>query len=95
MDGLFLTTNNLIGTIAFFAGVVLLLSELLRKGLSRISFVAYACFVLSSIFLSDNVLFCILTIAGLSALFLILLYFYRREQKQLQKNKKEEDEDQP
>ena len=94
MDGLFLTTNSLIGTVAFFAGVVLLVCELLKKGLSRLSFVAYGCFVLSSIFLSDNVLFCVLTIAGLSVLFLILFYFYRQQQRQLQKNK-EEDENQP
>ena len=90
METLTLTTANLIGTIAFFAGVALLLAELFRRGLSKLSLVAYLCFVLSSILLAGSVLLCVLSIAGLSVLFWFLLYFYRREQKQLRKNKKEE-----
>ncbi|WP_353423437.1 hypothetical protein [Christensenella massiliensis] len=70
-----------IGTAAFFAGVVLLLVELARRGLTKLSALSYACFVASSIFLSNSILSCVLAIAGLSVLFGILLFFYRREQR--------------
>ncbi|MBC5648098.1 hypothetical protein [Christensenella tenuis] len=75
-----------IGTIAFFAGVVLLLIELLRHGLSKLSVFSYACFVLSSVFLSSSILMGAIAIAGLSVLFGILLKYYRRERRRLNDN---------
>lgn len=85
MDMIQLLTNQMVGTTAFFVGVVLLLIELIRHGLSKLSIFSYACFVLSSIFLSNSLLMCVIAVLGLSVLFGILLICYRRECKR-QKN---------
>lgn len=86
MDMTLWMNHQAIGTVAFFAGVVLLLIELLRRGLSKLSAFSYACFILSSIFLSSSVLMCVIAIAGLSVLFGILLRFYRRERRRMRDN---------
>jgi membrane protein implicated in regulation of membrane protease activity len=86
MDMILWMNYQTIGTIAFFAGVVLLLIELLRHGLSKLSVFSYACFVLSSVFLSSSILMGAIAIAGLSVLFGILLKYYRRERRRLNDN---------
>ncbi len=92
MDLTQLTINQTLGTIAFLAGVVLLLIELFRNGLSKISIFSYGCFVLSSILLSSDIWLCIVAIAGLTVLFGILLKFYRREVRRRTKNATEKNE---
>ncbi len=91
MDLTQLFTNQIIGTIAFFAGVVLLLVELFRNGLSKLSIFSYAGFVLSSIFLSSEVWMCVVAIAGLTILFGVLLRCYKRETRRRQNFREEED----
>ena len=85
-----ITTANLIGTIAFFAGGALLLAELFRKGLSKLSLFAYFCFLVSSILLSSSVLVGAIAIAGLSILFGVLFHYYRKEKRRMRKNRDED-----
>lgn len=75
-------TNQAVGTAAFFAGVALLLIELFRRGLSKLSIVSYACFVLSSVFLSSSLLTGVIAVGGLTVLFGVLLKCYRRERRE-------------
>lgn len=86
MDMMLWMNYQAIGTVAFFAGVVLLLIELLRRGLSKLSVFSYISFVLSSIFLSSSILMGVIAIAGLSVLFGILFKCYCRERRHLDDN---------
>ncbi len=83
---------NIIGTVAFVTGVLILTAELLRKGLSRLSLAAYLCFLASSLFLSDRTSTFLIAAGGLSALFLVLLVVYKKEQRQLKRNRDENGE---
>ncbi|MEG2520367.1 MAG: hypothetical protein RSA86_03380 [Christensenellaceae bacterium] len=83
--------HNLIGSIAFILGVMLLMIELFRHGLSVLSIIAYGCFVTSILFLANSVLYCVVAISGLSALFLVLLFYYKKEKKRRKKNNEEEE----
>lgn len=90
MDMISQITTQVIGTAAFFAGVVLLLIELFRRGLSRLSAFSYACFVLSSVLLSSSLLMGVVAIGGLSVLFGILLKCYRRERRRTAQENEDE-----
>lgn len=73
--------TNLLGTIAFIAGVICIVIELRRRGLSRFSLVAYFCLIASTVFLSQTLLSLLLSIIILTALFYFLWLFYRKARK--------------
>ncbi len=84
MQSLFFSIYDILGTVTFIAGIVLLMIELFRRGLSPISAVSYVCFALSILFLSQSVLYFIIALSGLSVLFILLYTFYRRDKKSIQ-----------
>ena len=88
MDITQIIVNQIAGSAAFLAGVAFLLLELFRRGVSRLSLVSYICFLASTIFLASDALTCVLTIAGFTALFGLLLKFGRRDAAQRKEHKK-------
>ncbi len=81
MEMAFFSMFNIVGTAAFAIGVVLVLIELFKKGLSKLSLFAYICFILGIVLLSIGVVQAVLSIAVLSLLFLLLMYFYQKDMK--------------
>ncbi len=68
---------DIIGTLAFVSGIVFLLLEFRRPGLSKYSLVSYACFMLTAFLLAGDLRFLLLICAGLSVLYVLLLVAYR------------------
>lgn len=74
-------TMNIVGSVAFIAGVALLLWELFTRGLSKKSLFSYLCFLASILLLAPDVLYAVLACVGLTVLFLLLLLAARRERR--------------
>ncbi len=90
MDFMFFSVHSAIGSIAFAAGIVFVIVELARKGLSFFSLLAYACFVTGIVLISQDTLYLAVSVSVVTALFLLLWLLYRRD---LKKNDEKSGED--
>ncbi len=86
MDFMFFSVHSAIGSIAFAAGIVFVIVELVRKGLSFFSLLAYACFVAGIVLISQDLIYLVVSVSVVTALFLLLWLLYRRELKRNNQN---------
>lgn len=76
---MFFSVHSAIGSIAFAAGIIFVIVELARKGLSFFSLLAYGCFVAGIVLISQDITYLAVSVSVVTALFLLLWLLYRRE----------------